>query len=147
VRKSGLLKRDARRLSTGFMRLPTAASQRIHYPYSLYLVFWSCFLRRIKGVILPIKTFPWIVSSGSFFLNPVLPHYSRLRPIRRRFLVHFSCFSTSRSRSVKILLISVISGKILIYLITRLCQIRTRLRVHSPSLQISVNPFDQCYQR
>jgi hypothetical protein len=30
--------------------LPTAASQRIHYPYSLYLVFWSCLLRRIQGV-------------------------------------------------------------------------------------------------
>jgi hypothetical protein len=54
-------------LSTGLMRLPTAASQRIHHPYSLYLVFWSCPLRRIKGVILPIKTFPSIVPLAHSF--------------------------------------------------------------------------------
>jgi hypothetical protein len=93
--------------------LPTAASQRIHYPYPLYLVFWSCFLRRIKGVICPIKTFTSIVSSGSFLLNPVLPHHNRLvrfAPDCRSIL--FLC------RSVKIRLISVISGKVLLCPIT-----------------------------
>jgi hypothetical protein len=129
VRKSGLLDVMPAGAAPASCVLPTAASQRIHYPYPLYLVFRSCPLRRIKGVICRSKTFPSIVSPGAFFLNPVLPQHSRLRPIRRRFPVHFSCFSTSRSRLVKIRLISVISGKVLIYLINRLCQIRTRFPV------------------
>jgi 2-methylisocitrate lyase-like PEP mutase family enzyme len=39
----------------------------------------------------------------------------RLRPIGKLFLVHPSCFYTSRSRSVKIRFISVISGKVLVF--------------------------------
>jgi hypothetical protein len=147
----------------------TAASQRIHYPYSLYLVFWSCFLRRIQGVSNALSARPknsadrffWLISSesclarsqsssssdsrrfpvhsscfctgrspisenpfdqcyqwsgfgfcltGSFFLNPVLPDHGRLRPIGKLFPVHSSFFCTSRSRSLKIRFISVISG-------------------------------------
>jgi hypothetical protein len=57
--------------------LPTAASQRIHYPYPLYLVFWSCFLRRIQGVSkalsadqnISVARFFWLISSESYLAS------------------------------------------------------------------------------
>jgi hypothetical protein len=52
-----------------------------------------------------------------FHLNSVLPDHTPLRPIRTRFPVHSSFFCTSRSRSLKIHLISVISGTLLFRII------------------------------
>jgi hypothetical protein len=71
-------------------RVATPASQRIHYPYPLYLFFSSCLSAAHPSRYLPIKTFPRLVSSASFscrsfLLNPVLPDHSRLRPIADAF--------------------------------------------------------------
>jgi hypothetical protein len=59
-------------------------------------------------------------------------------------LFGFEPLSGPLCRSVKIRLISVISGKVLIYLINRLVRFAPVFR--SP-LQISENPFDQRHQR
>jgi hypothetical protein len=66
-------------------RVATPASQRIHYPYPLYLFFSSYLSAAHPSRYLPIKTFPRLISSGSFLLNPVLPDHSRLRPIADAF--------------------------------------------------------------
>ncbi len=68
-----------------------------------WLGFWFLPPRRIKAV----------VSFGSFLLNLFCPDHSHLRPIADASGA-FSFFCASRSQSVKIRLISVISGEVLV---------------------------------
>ena len=77
-------------------------------PYLLYLFSRSCSLRRIKCVIRPNQNISAACFSGLFLLNPVLPDHSRLRPIAAA----SGTILRSRSRSMKIHFISVISGKV-----------------------------------
>jgi hypothetical protein len=85
----------------------------------------------------------------SFLLNPVLPQSHSSSSDSQTFSsTFFFLFVPAALRSVKIRSISVISGKVLVCLITiAFILVAPASRPFSFLCTISENPFDQCYQR